>query len=687
MRLEAFRVQNYKKVADTGWITCRDLTAFVGKNEAGKSAIFRGLSKLNPSDGEKYDGLKEFPRRRYTEEFELQDWPVASGRFEIDNEEFSTLATICDALKDTKKVTITRRYSWSTDVEFSPKPSLPEITHQTLVDAVQNVKKAIQGLTAPEGKGDVLGSIKISIIQEFDNLINALTDQPLDGPLAKAQVDQAVNTIMTKANEDWQKTLLSPQTESFMKIAEQLAVIKALKKAEEWVVQNLPKFVYFDRYDILDSAIHIPTFLDELKDQRKGPRHRVTLCLFKHVGLDLQNMLQLGNYDHNKPFQEAVRRSLDELAIKANSASINMTNRFQDWWEQRRHRFRYDFQGQYFRAWVSDDLDPSEIELDQRSLGLQYFFSFYLVFLVESEGAHKNCILLLDEPGMHLHGTAQAKVIEFLNKLAQNNQTLYTTHSPFMVDGDHLERARAVYEKEDGTTGISEDIWPRDKDSLFPLQAALGYQLAQSLFISKRQLLVEGITDYWLIKTVAEVLPSRSLPTLRSDITLVPAAGVTKLLPLASMLIGHDIEIGALLDGDEPARKEGNKLVKKLLSGEDRRCLFIGDFLDGRIAAEIEDVFPEDFYLAAVKEAYQINKPAFTKEEQALNNGIVDKLTVFFNRKGLGRFEKWRVAAVLRDWMLQKPDSVPEDIYKTMSKIFEATNAIFGGTEPEEKPC
>jgi len=505
MRLEAFRVQNYKKVADTGWITCRDLTAFVGKNEAGKSAIFRGLSKLNPSDGEKYDGLKEFPRRRYTEEFKLQDWPVASGRFEINNEERSTLATICDALKDIKKVTITRRYSWSTDVEFSPEPSLPEITRQTLVDAVQNVKKVIQGLTAPEGKGDTLDSIKISIIQELDNLINALTDQSLDEPLAKEQVDQAINTIMTKANEDWQKTLLSPQTESFMKIAEQLAVIEAFGKAEEWVVRNLPKFVYFDRYDILDSAIHIPTFLDELQDQRKGPRHRVTLCLFKHVGLDLQNMLQLGNYDHNKPFQEAVRRSLDELAIKANSASINMTNRFQDWWEQRRHRFRYDFQGQYFRAWVSDDLDPSEIELDQRSLGLQYFFSFYLVFLVESEGAHKNCILLLDEPGMHLHGTAQAKVIEFLKKLAQNNQTLYTTHSPFMVDGDHLERARAVYEKEDGTTGISEDIWPRDKDSLFPLQAALGYQLVQSLFISKRQLLVEGITDYWLIKTLAEV--------------------------------------------------------------------------------------------------------------------------------------------------------------------------------------
>ncbi len=43
MKLDAFRVQNYKRVEDTGWIGCRDLTVLVGKNEAGKSAVLRGL--------------------------------------------------------------------------------------------------------------------------------------------------------------------------------------------------------------------------------------------------------------------------------------------------------------------------------------------------------------------------------------------------------------------------------------------------------------------------------------------------------------------------------------------------------------------------------------------------------------------------------------------------------------------
>lgn len=49
MKLDAFRVQNYKRIADTGWVSARALTVLVGKNEAGKSAVLRGLSKLKPS--------------------------------------------------------------------------------------------------------------------------------------------------------------------------------------------------------------------------------------------------------------------------------------------------------------------------------------------------------------------------------------------------------------------------------------------------------------------------------------------------------------------------------------------------------------------------------------------------------------------------------------------------------------
>ncbi len=181
-----------------------------------------------------------------------------------------------------------------------------------------------------------------------------------------------------------------------------------------------------------------------------------------------------------------------------------MTSKFAEWWLQRRHTFRYQVDADYMRVWVSDDLNPSEIELDQRSAGMQYFFSFFLVFLVEAEDAHANSILLLDEPGTSLHGTAQAKIVEFLRTLSKDNQVIYTAHSPFMIDADHLESVRPVYEEPGtGSTRITEDVWPKDKDALFPLQAALGLPagpVAVHLQAPSRSL--EGITDYWIFKSL-----------------------------------------------------------------------------------------------------------------------------------------------------------------------------------------
>lgn len=673
MRLESFRVQNYKKIRDTGWVSCRDLMAFVGKNESGKSAIFRGLSKLNPSDGEKYDGLKEFPRRRYTDEFALQDWPVSTGLFVLTDEERGQLVQMSPLLKGIKKVAVTRLYSWNTTVEFNPTPKIEPVSSNEFRDAIDVAVGQIQESTAPEGKGDALGAIKQALVSQLQQVRQQFGGA--NSAIGKQHADQVVNMIAGQANEEWRKEILNPIVAPFRDMATRLNSIDKLTAAKSWVIEHLPRFIYFDNYDVIDSAVYIPTFAQQATGNQGGPRVRTTYCLFKHVGLDVNKIAQLGRHQPSQGENGNVRRQVDERAILASSASNSMTQKFEDWWEQRHHVFRYQIDGDYFRIWVSDDLDPSEIELDQRSVGMQYFFSFFLVFLVEAGEAHANSILLLDEPGLHLHGTAQMKLIEFLRKLSADNQTFYSTHSPFMVDCDHLENARAVFEDTDGTTKVSEDVWPRDKDSLFPLQAALGYQLAQGLFISKRQLIVEGLTDLWLIKAFDQALATLNKPHLRPDVVVVPAAGVTKLLPLASMLAGHDVEIAALLDGDEPARKEGKKLVEKLLAGEDHKCLFIGDFV-GIKSAEIEDVFPEDEYLSAVRDAYPNVKLAFTAADNALV-GVVNKIQSLFEREKLGPFEKWRPSAILRDRILSAPEKVASTTVDTMTKIFEAVNDLF----------
>lgn len=599
MRLEAFRIQNYKRIADTDWVAVQGLTVLVGKNEAGKSAVLRGLSKINPSDGEGYDGLREYPRSRFSDEFSEHD-PAASVRFELDDEDRKWLGAISPLLSTVTSVEVTRLYNNKHTIRFSPDPFDDYLSADRVREVAQGALDAVTESLAPDGHGDEFRPVKQAMMTELSAQIDSLQQ----GGVATATVEAIANVVASRIAEQWQSTVLAPIAQPLRALAKESRDRGALANARKWVIEHLPQFIYFDRYDVLDSAIHTPTFLGQVGADPHAPRVRTTQCLFGHVDLDPNVLHQLAA-DLNIS-QEEMRRRVDERAIRTSSAGQAMTERFSAWWLQRRHKFRYDLDGDYFRVWVSDDLDPSDIELDQRSQGMQYFFSFFLVFLVEAQGEHSNSILLLDEPGTSLHGTAQAKIIEFLRSISLENQVIYTTHSPFMIDGDHLEEVRPVWEDPtSGSTKVSDNVWPKDKDALFPLQAALGYQLAQSLFISRHQVLVEGITDYWILKALAMALAETGHDTFNPDVIFTPGGGAGRLVPLASMLVGHEVHVAALLDGDESGRKEAKKLQRLL--GTDTRTIFVGDNThDGNFTGEIEDLFPDDYYLSAVIDAVRV---------------------------------------------------------------------------------
>lgn len=97
---------------------------------------------------------------------------------------------------------------------------------------------------------------------------------------------------------------------------------------------------------------------------------------------------------------EKAENDKEERSILLQSASRNLTTKFADWWKQGEYRFRFEADGDYFRIWVSDEVRKDEVGLELRSTGLQWFLSFYLIFLVESQENHKDAILLLDEAGI-----------------------------------------------------------------------------------------------------------------------------------------------------------------------------------------------------------------------------------------------------------------------------------------------
>lgn len=478
-------------------------------------------------------------------------------------------------------------------------------------------------------------------------------------------------------------------------VGEAAADTDALVKAREWVTKNLPVFIYFDNYGQLETRINLPLFIS-----RRGnpdPKIRTQQALFEWSGLDPQEILNLGKPKQDGETDEQVQRRKETRHALLESASFGLTGDWIQWWSEKRHKLHFSADGDDLVLKVSDDHNPFQLPFEERSHGLQWFFSFYLVFLVESKKAHKGAILLLDEPGLSLHPTLQNKLLKLFDRIADkdrvgdNNQLLYSTHLPFLVDGDHLERVRTVHlaGADPQKTVVSNNVRPTgDRDTLFPIQAAVGYSIAQTLFLGKRSLIVEGITDYWLLKALdSHVNAAGGGTALHGDTVLVPAGGTSRLMPLASIMLGSSGMDGrkmlVLLDSDTEGQRAATAAQRELFGGDDSRILMLGSGI-GLKEATIEDMIPRDEYLAALKEA---GFETALNATESKSDTLVGALDQAFQRLGRGKFStEHKAAAALKllDRWAKDPKSIHETTRKMASTLFAAVNARFDS--PDKTP-
>jgi len=261
------------------------------------------------------------------------------------------------------------------------------------------------------------------------------------------------------------------------------------------------------------------------------------------------------------------------------------------------------------------------LPFDEHSTGFQWFFSFLAAFS-EFEYNPEPIIILLDEPGLGLHGKAQSDFLRFIEeRLAVKRQVIYSTHSPFMVQPNKLERVRIVEEKSlDQGSKVSQDVLSTDPDTLFPLQGALGYDLAQHLFISKHNLVLEGTSDYTYIVIISDFLKALQRPHLRDEWTLVPVGGAD-LIPTFVALLGNHLDLTIVID----SRKEGNQKLENLAEKgylHNKRIIPLNEFTSSRLA-DIEDLFEPLDYLNLYNETFS---KAVKIEDLKGSDQIVTKL-------------------------------------------------------------
>jgi hypothetical protein len=232
------------------------------------------------------------------------------------------------------------------------------------------------------------------------------------------------------------------ETKRFASLQASCAIDSRKTAALKAIHERLPMFVLFSNYFRVRPIIHLDHLAKRIEQNLLDDVQYDygNICLLKLLGFTARELSDLGKVAE-PPASDAVamknyRDQLDKRQYQLNAASVKLTNEIRSVWNPNPERAEADrlrivADGQYLKVVVEDDLGV-EIELDQRSEGFQWLVSFFVVFFAEAGGKHKNAILLLDEPGLSLHGLKQRDFRETISRLAKANQTIYTTHSPFL---------------------------------------------------------------------------------------------------------------------------------------------------------------------------------------------------------------------------------------------------------------
>lgn len=678
MKLTGFRIHNYRAILDSGWVDVEDITVIVGKNESGKTALLKALHKFNPFKPEPYSLEREWPRGHRKER--SLDAVVVGTRFAFTESEAAEAKALWPAGDAPSGVEISKTYKGDLRFNFVPVDLPPQAERATIVTALRERIKPDNDETSGELR-TAIGGVRDEAVKLVEKSGPAAVQAQLAG--WKGRLDQTVQGENAADAPECER--LKSELDAIGRSAD---IAGARQKLVEQVKTWIPRFIYMDDHKPFSGI----AYLDQIK-QRKD-KDQLT-----DEDKTFLMLMELASLDFEQEHGRATTTDKEQRMLDMNDASLTLTNLLASHWSQKQYNVRFEADGHHVIAFVSDALQPALVPLNERSKGFQWFFSFDSMFLYETDGTFKDAIILLDEPGLHLHIDAQRDLLIRLREYAKDNQLIYTTHLPFMIDMERLDTVRFCTESKDRGAHVTTDFEATDQPTRFPIQAHLGMSMSQSLFVGSYNLVVEGITDFWILSTMASIMRDGGQRSLDDRIVVTPAGGATKAAYVGTMLQAQKLHVLVFLDSDPEGRRTAEGLIKDWII-KARHVLLLGDLVGRTDHTTLEDLFPVDFYLEYVNRAYAKElgeKPLTPAEVGATQNPmIVSRIdaalkarSVPVNSEG-SAFNKGRPAKLLLNELPKKSlADLPADLVTTFGDVFDRVNKAMpeltapqgGGTE------
>lgn len=634
MRLTSFQVRTFRNVIDSTRIEVEDVTCMVGKNESGKSAVLQALHSLNPAKPPlPLDLLDEYPRwlkKEHEISGEISSAVPITAVFALSDAEMEELAEQF-GVQVLSEATFTASRSYAEPDAITIEAP---IAYAVFVEAF--VGKLPSRLQKALGKG----------INTSTKLITALTDLTKHAGDEDAETASVATDATDALEQLWEITGKEGQ---------------GLRTAvDDTLRERMPRTFYFSTYAQLNGRYSLDEVFQAVQNGTEEEAVQAAADFLK-IARAVPDSIEDWDYEQSNAELEAV--------------SSLLTKRVKEHWHQNDHlKLRVSLepekytnpQGQqdvrrYLQFRVEDERHDFSNRLDRRSTGFRWFISFLAAFLEFERDS--NLILLLDEPGLSLHARAQMDLLTAIEtKLATTRQVVYTTHSPFLVRSSRLSQVRVVEDQgpELGSAVSNDAGAVSDPDSLFPLEAALGYDIAQSLFIGRRNILVEGVSDYIYLATISGHLEQAGQAFLPADCRLIPAGGATN-IPTFLALLGTQLDVVVLIDGNT----SDQRIRSSIAAGRVQEARIISlDTFSSVTGADIEDLFTPEEYLA-------LYNATFTKSLKEAELKGKDRIVKRIERKE-GPFDHGVVAAHFLRNLDASLARLSDETLERFSKVIEA---------------
>lgn len=666
MKLISAHIENFRSIEDSEEFEISELTCLVGKNEAGKTAILQALHGIKPIGEFKYEQLRDYPRRhvtRFSDRHPSGSSRVVKTKWEISQEEFELVAERLgpnwyNADEHGKYVVqinshINENNTWNIEPNMNQSQCIDFLISKHKLDSTE--KKAIK--EAQSGS-------------ELAGLLENLSTR-------------------------------TPRQEALLADLSSMREKRPALLALDILLKCMPSFLYTSHYDRMSGEISITKLAQDKANNTLSVGDKIFLDFLEYAGTSLEELQSTTHYE--------------DLKAKCEGASNDITDEIFQFWSQNealgveielgegKPKDAAPFNsGTVAKIRIRNEHHRVSVPLSERSAGFIWFFSFLAQFKQLKKSA-SNAILLLDEPGLTLHGKAQEDLLRYIQeRLLPEHQVLYTTHSPFMVPPDKLEDVRVVEDvivRSDNKvnvvgTKVSSEILSVEKDTVFPLQGHLGYEITQTLFVGPNTLLVEGPSDILYLQVLSNALKRLGREGLDTRWTMCPAGGIDKVWPFASLFGGNKINIAVLCDYGAGDKNKVEKLKTSQLLNLSQ-IFTTSDFCQKK-ESDVEDFFSPELYARIVNHAFSVPsakslKAADLAPAKSNQIRIVKAVEDAFRTlpADIQEFDHYTPA----EWLLRNPEILDgkekmiaetfdkfEEVFKTFNKLLSPKQTNTGVT-------